>query len=69
LKETNTKEEDFESPKFTPKVWKDVGASVLYALLDYDKINPYSRLIKSKEESLDEALQEIRTNLKNNTLK
>jgi hypothetical protein len=40
------------APIFNPEIWKDVGESVLYALLDYDHINPISRIISSKDEDL-----------------
>ena len=33
------------APDFTPEIWRDVGCSVLYALLDYDHINPLTRLV------------------------
>jgi hypothetical protein len=33
------------APNFTPEIWQDVGCSLLYALLDYDHINPISRLV------------------------
>lgn len=38
-----------ESILYCPAVWKDVGASLLTALLDYDCINPLSRIIQSKD--------------------
>jgi hypothetical protein len=44
------------APEFTPRIWQDVGCSVLYALLDYDGINPISRLIQNKNENLKEAV-------------
>ena len=52
------------APDFTPEIWKDVGCSVLYALLDYDHINPLSRMISSQDEDLSEAVQMIRSGLK-----
>lgn len=57
------------APDFTPEIWKDVGCSVLYALLDYDHINPVSRLVSSKDEDLQAAVQNIRDRLKANILK
>jgi hypothetical protein len=44
------------APDFTPDIWKDVGCSVLYALLDYDHINPITRLVSSKDEDLESAV-------------
>ena len=44
------------APDFTPAIWRDVGCSVLYALLDYDHINPISRLVSSKDQNLGEAV-------------
>lgn len=41
----------------------DVGQSLLVALLDYDGINPLSRLVKKKGESLQEAVDKIRIDL------
>ena len=52
------------APDFTPEIWKDVGCSVLYALLDYDGINPISRLVSSQDEKLGEAVDKIRQELK-----
>ena len=37
------------APDFTPAIWRDVGCSVLYALLDFDEINPISRLVSSQD--------------------
>jgi hypothetical protein len=49
-----------KSPIFTPEIFFDCGQSLLLALLDYDQINPVSRLIKKKGDTLDEALARIR---------
>lgn len=56
------------APDFTPEIWKDVGCSVLYALLDYDQINPLSRMISSRDENLSDAVQNIRSGLKQNII-
>lgn len=49
-----------KSPIFTPEIYFDTGQSLLLALLDYDQINPVTRLIKKKGETLDEALARIK---------
>lgn len=54
------------APIFTPEIWKDVGHSLLYSILDYDHINPITRLIHSKNESLEESVDQIRQKLKEN---
>ena len=41
-----------KAPIFTPEIYMDVGQSVLLALLDYDGLNPISRLVKKKGEDL-----------------
>ena len=41
-----------------------MGQSLLIALLDYDLINPVSRLLKKKGDSLEEAVNKIRGDLK-----
>lgn len=38
------------APMFTPEIWHDVGCSLLRAILDYDGINPQSRLVWSSDE-------------------
>jgi len=48
------------APDFTPEIWLDVGKSSLVSLLDYDGINPISRLISSKSENLSEKVDQIR---------
>jgi len=40
------------APDFTPEIWEDVGQSLLIALLDYDGINPISRLVSSPFDDL-----------------
>ena len=66
-----THPEDYQmespAPEFTPRIWQDVVCSVLYALLDYDGINPISRLIQNKNENLKEAVSKIRKELKAET--
>ena len=42
------------APDFTPEIWHDVGKSVLISLLDYDGINPISRLVTSSAENLSD---------------
>ena len=42
----------------------DVGASLVIALLDYDGINPVTRLVKSRDESLAEAVDRVRRDLR-----
>ena len=37
------------APEFSPDIWEDVGCSLLRALLDYDGINPRSRLMSSAD--------------------
>jgi hypothetical protein len=41
-----------------------VGQSLLIALLDYDKINPISRLLKKKGDTLEAAIDKIRADMK-----
>jgi hypothetical protein len=52
-----------KSPIFTPEVYFEVGQSLLIALLDYDCINPVTRLIKKKGETLSEAVDKIRRDM------
>jgi len=52
------------APDFTPEIWCDVGQSVLIALLDYDGINPISRLVNSESNELAEEVDIIRQKLK-----
>ena len=54
------------APEFCPEIWQDVGQSVLYALLDYDHINPYSRLITGINDNLEHKVDVIRSKLKQN---
>jgi len=56
------------APDFTPAIWRDVGCSVLYSLLDYDHINPISRLVSDKDQDLGEAVQSVRDRLKANII-
>ena len=51
-------------PIFTPEIFADVGQSVLIALLDYDRINPISRLIKKKGDTLDAAIEKLIEDMK-----
>ena len=49
-----------KSPVFTPEIYFDVGQSLLVALLDYDYINPVSRLLKKKGDTLEDAVEKIK---------
>ena len=51
------------APDFTPEIWNDVGRSVLISLLDYDGINPISRLVSSKSHDLAHEVDVIRKKL------
>ena len=51
-------------PIYTPEIFGDVGQSILIALLDYDRINPISRLVKKKGDTLDAAIDKIRDDMK-----
>lgn len=52
------------APDFTPEIWQDVGRSVLISLLDYDGINPISRIVRSKSHDLSHEVNVIRQKLK-----
>jgi hypothetical protein len=52
-----------KSPVFTPDIFFEVGQSLVIALLDYDCINPVTRLIKKKGETLREAVDKIRKDM------
>jgi hypothetical protein len=52
-----------KSPVFTPDIYFEVGQSLVIALLDYDCINPITRLIKKKGETLREAVDKIRKDM------
>ena len=49
-----------KSPIFNQEIFFDVGQSLLIALLDYDCLNPITRIIKKKGETLAEANDRIR---------
>lgn len=51
-------------PLYTPTVFKDVGASFLVAILDYECFNPVTRLLKDSNETLEAALDKVRSELK-----
>ena len=51
-------------PVFNQDIYFDVGASLLIALLDYNGINPISRLVKKKGESLEEAVAKVRESMR-----
>ena len=38
--------------EYTPEIWNEVGLSILMALMDYDSINPASRLIPTLDECM-----------------
>lgn len=52
------------APDFTPEIWNDVGRSVLVSLLDYDGINPVSRLVSSSSDCLSDKVDQIRGKIK-----
>lgn len=52
------------APDFTPDIWHDVGQSVLIALLDYDCINPISRIVNTHTLDLAHEVDTIRKKLK-----
>jgi hypothetical protein len=41
-----------KSPNFTPDVFKDVGRAFLVSILDFEYVNPVTRIVKSLDESL-----------------
>ena len=45
-----------KSPIFNPEIFYDCGQSLLIALLDYDMINPITRLIRKKGDTIEDAL-------------
>lgn len=51
------------SPLFCPEIYSDVGQSLLVAMLDYDQINPITRLISRSGQSLAQVLDELRAEL------
>lgn len=57
------------APDFTPEIWFDVGKSALIALLDYDGVNPISRLVSSESDNLSEKVDVIRQKLKKQIIK
>jgi len=63
---------DFESssrsPWYNPAIWQDIGQSILVSLLDYDHINPISRLVKAQEDNLGEAVEKIRQEIRWQTI-
>lgn len=50
-------------PAYGPEICKDIGSSILVSLLDYDLINPITRLISRKGQSAEAALSKIRKEL------
>ena len=51
-------------PVFNPEIYFDVGQSLLIALLDYNGINPISRLVKKKGDSLEAAVDKVRDSMR-----
>lgn len=49
-----------KSPIFSQEVFFDVGQSLLLAILDYDCINPVTRVIKKKGDTIDESIDRLR---------
>ena len=49
---------------FNIEMFFDIGNSLLISLLDYDGLNPYSRLIKKKEDSLSDCVDKLRKDFK-----
>ena len=54
------------APFYTPAIWQDVGQALLVSILDYDGINPQSRLISSKDGCVQSEVQKIREKIKKN---
>ena len=52
-----------KTPVFCPKIYADVGSSLLTAMLDYDQINPITRLVYQSGQSFQTVLDEIRKEL------
>jgi hypothetical protein len=50
-------------PPYNPDIFTDIGASILVSLLDYDMINPVTRLVSRKGQSVEAALAKIRKEL------
>ena len=48
---------------FCPEIYCDVGQSLLTAMLDYDQINPITRLVYQSGQSFATVLDEIRKEL------
>jgi len=52
-----------KAPIYTQEIYFDVGQSLLTALLDYDYINPVTRLISKKTDTLEDAIGRMRSEL------
>lgn len=50
-------------PAYGPAIFQDVGAAIVVSLLDYDMINPVTRLVSRKGQSVEAALAKIRKEL------
>ena len=50
-------------PIYNQDILFDVGVSLLISILDYDMINPVSRLIKNKTDTLEDAIVKLRKDL------
>ena len=49
---------------FTQEMFLDVGKSLLVSILDFDGINPVTRIVRSPHETMEHALERIRMDLK-----
>lgn len=58
-----------KSPMFCPEIYSDVGRSLLTAMLDYDQVNPVTRLVYQSGQSFATVLEEIRKELQKGTEK
>lgn len=52
-----------KTPIFTPEIFKDIGKSFLISILDYENVNPMTRLVKNESETIDAALDKLRQEL------
>lgn len=50
-------------PPYCPDIFLDIGSSLLISLLDYDMINPITRLISRQGQSVEAALSKLRKEL------
>ena len=64
LDTSSTLYKSMKPPIFNIDMFFDIGNSLLISLLDYDGLNPYSRLIKQKGDSLPDAIEKLRKDMK-----